>query len=55
MLKVEESLQSPQALAALSTASKFLEWAGDFGDQADLKDFSRKLVEALKKCDPDKI
>ena len=54
LLKVEKSLQSPRALAALSTASKFLEWAGDSGNQADLKDFSRKLVEALKKCIPDK-
>ena len=51
---VDQGLQSPQALAALSTASKLLEWADDSSNQADLKTFSKKLVEALKKCVPDK-
>ena len=40
-------LESPQAL---STASKFLEWADDPCHQATLRAFARQLVEALKKC-----
>ena len=51
---IEKGNQFTEALAALSTASKFLEWAGDSGNQADLKGFSRKLVEALKEHVPEK-
>lgn len=52
-MQAEQSIKS-QALATLSTASNFLEWAESSDNQAYVSTFARNLVKALMNCIPKK-
>ena len=46
-------LPTPQASAALTNATKLLQWMNDNNNKESLENFSKKLVGCLQSCFPD--